>query len=228
MRLLRTLKNILIGKPLNAASPKVKEHIALVAVIAWIGLGADGLSSSAYGPEEAYLALGHHTSIAIYLAIATAFTVFLISFAYNQVIELFPSGGGGYKVATHLLGPRAGVISGSALIIDYVLTIAVSIASGVDAVFSLLPTWWLSYKIEVEIGFILLLIILNLRGMKESIRILIPLFLGFLVTHLAIITVGILFHVNHLADIMPNAARESHAMSSSIGLMASIAILLRA
>ena len=166
MRLLRTLKNILIGKPLNAASPKVKEHIALVAVIAWIGLGADGLSSSAYGPEEAYLALGHHTSIAIYLAIATAFTVFLISFAYNQVIELFPSGGGGYKVATHLLGPRAGVISGSALIIDYVLTIAVSIASGVDAVFSLLPTWWLSYKIEVEIGFILLLIILNLRGMK--------------------------------------------------------------
>ena len=228
MRLLRTLKNILIGKPLNAASPKVKEHIALIAVIAWIGLGADGLSSSAYGPEEAYLALGHHTSIAIYLAIATAFTVFLISFAYNQVIELFPSGGGGYKVATHLLGPRAGVVSGSALIIDYVLTIAVSIASGVDAVFSLLPTWWLSYKIEVEIGFILLLIILNLRGMKESIRILIPLFLGFLVTHLAIITVGILFHVNHLADIMPNAARESHAMSSSIGLMATIAILLRA
>ena len=68
------------------------------------------------------------------------------------------------------------MISGSALIIDYVLTIAVSVASGVDAVFSLLPTWWLNYKLEVEIAVIVLLMILNLRGMKESIRILIPLF----------------------------------------------------
>ncbi len=228
MRFLKLLKNIIIGKPLNAASPKVKEHIALIAVIAWIGLGADGLSSSAYGPEEAYLALGHHTSIAIYLAFATAFTVFLISFAYNQVIELFPSGGGGYKVATHLLGPKAGVISGSALIIDYILTIAVSVASGVDAVFSLLPVWWLAYKIEFEILIIVLLIILNLRGMKESIRILIPLFMGFLVTHLVIIIGGIFFHVNHLVDILPNAAHEVHVMSSSVGLVATIAIFLKA
>lgn len=228
MRFLKNLKNIIIGKPLDAASPKVKEHIALIAVIAWIGLGADGLSSSAYGPEEAYLALGHHTSIAIYLAFATAFTVFLISFAYNQVIELFPSGGGGYKVATHLLGPRAGVISGSALIIDYVLTIAVSVASGVDAVFSLLPTWWLAYKIEFEILIIVILIVLNLRGMKESIRVLIPLFIGFLITHLVVIVSGILFHANHLVDILPDASREASTMSSSVGLLATIAIFLKA
>ena len=82
---------------------------------------------------------------------------FLISFAYNQVIELFPSGGlAVIKFATHLLGPNAGVVSGSALIIDYVLTIAVSVASGVDAIFSLLPTWWLNYKLEVEIAVIVL------------------------------------------------------------------------
>ena len=228
MRLMRMIKNIIIGRPLNAMNPKTKEHIALIAVIAWIGLGADGLSSSSYGPEEAYLALGHHTDIAIYLAFATAFTVFLISFAYNQVIELFPSGGGGYKVATHLLGARAGVVSGSALIIDYVLTIAVSVASGVDAIFSLLPTWWLSYKIEFEILVIVLLIILNLRGMKESIRILIPLFLGFLITHLAIISMGIYEHAGHLNEILPRAHHEASMMSSSIGLFATLAILLKA
>ena len=228
MRLMRMIKNIIIGRPLNAMNPKTKEHIALIAVIAWIGLGADGLSSSSYGPEEAYLALGHHTDIAIYLAFATAFTVFLISFAYNQVIELFPSGGGGYKVATHLLGARAGVVSGSALIIDYVLTIAVSVASGVDAIFSLLPTWWLSYKIEFEILVIVLLIILNLRGMKESIRILIPLFLGFLITHLAIISMGIYEHAGHLSEILPRAHHEASMMSSSIGLFATLAILLKA
>lgn len=228
MRIIRLLKNIIIGKPLDAANPKVKEHIALVAVIAWIGLGADGLSSSAYGPEEAYLALGHHTGIAIFLAFATAFTVFLISFAYNQVIELFPSGGGGYKVATHLLGPNAGVISGSALIIDYILTIAVSVASGVDAVFSLLPEMWLHYKLEVEIMMIVILMVLNLRGMKESIRVLIPLFLGFLFTHLAIILIGIFFHADHLHLLIPNATSEASSMSLSMGTLATIAIFLRA
>lgn len=228
MRWVRWLKSVIIGKPLNALNPTVKDHIALIAVIAWIGLGADGLSSSAYGPEEAYLALGSHTDIAIFLAFATAFTVFLISFAYNQVIELFPSGGGGYKVATHLLGPKAGVVSGCALIIDYILTIAVSVASGVDAIFSLLPTWWLEYKIEVEIAIIVMLMVLNLRGMKESIRVLIPLFLGFLITHVAIILVGILFHANNLGDILPNATHEASKMSASIGSFAAIAIFLRA
>ncbi len=228
MRFGKTLREIIIGKPLNAANPQIKERIALIAVIAWIGLGADGLSSSAYGPEEAYLALGQHTEIAIYLAFATAFTVFLISFAYNQVIELFPSGGGGYKVATHLLGPRAGVISGSALIIDYILTIAVSVASGVDAVFSLLPSWVLHYKIGSEIMLIIVLIVLNLRGMKESIRILIPLFIGFLATHLLIIIAGIVAHAKDLAYILPNASMEASHMSLSLGTVATIAIFLRA
>ena len=65
--------------------------------------------------------------------------MFIISLAYNQIIELFPNGGGGYKVATKLLGPRAGLVSGAALIVDYVLTIAISIAAGADAIFSLLP-----------------------------------------------------------------------------------------
>jgi Na+-driven multidrug efflux pump len=87
-------------------SPDTRRHIALIAFFAWVGLGADGLSSSCYGPEEAFLALGQHTHLALYLAIATAITVFIISFAYNQVIELFPSGGG-YKVATKLIGPYA-------------------------------------------------------------------------------------------------------------------------
>ena len=73
------------------------------------------------------------------MALATAVTVFVIAVGYNQVIELFPSGGGGYKVASNLIGPHAGLVSGSALIVDYMLTVAISVASGADAVFSLLP-----------------------------------------------------------------------------------------
>src|SRR2546423_3099554 len=131
-------RRILVGAPLDPFSEQTRKHIALAAFLAWVGLGADGLSSSCYGPEEAFKALGANTHLGLFLALLTAATVFIISLSYNQVIELFPTGGGGYRVATSLLGPRAGLVSGAALMGDYVLTIAISVASGVDQIFSLL------------------------------------------------------------------------------------------
>ena len=83
-----------------------------------------------------------YSSLAVGLALGTALTVFIISYAYSRIIEHFPSGGGGYVVATKLLGPRFGVVSGCALLVDYVLTITVSIASGGDAIFSMIPRAW--------------------------------------------------------------------------------------
>src|ERR1700730_16020595 len=131
------LKRLLYGSPRDGDPPSTYPSISLVALLAWVGLGADGLSSSAYGPEEAFKQLGEHQGLAILLALATAVTVFIISYAYSRVIEHFPSGGGGYVVATKLLGRNWGVLSGCALLVDYVLTITVSIASGAGAVFSL-------------------------------------------------------------------------------------------
>src|SRR5437868_6858947 len=128
-----SLKDFVFGKPKDPLDPRVFHQISLVAFLAWVGLGADGLSSSAYGPEEAYRALGEHTYLAVFLALATALTVLVISAAYNQIIEHFPHGGGGYAVATKLLGKYAGVVSGCALLVDYILTISISIASGADA-----------------------------------------------------------------------------------------------
>src|SRR6201982_1781585 len=98
----RTLGKILIGPGRDVRDPQVFHRLSLVAFLAWVGLGADGLSSACYGPEEAFLALGAHTPLSLYLAAMTAVTVFVIAVAYNQVIELFPNGGGGYKVATRL------------------------------------------------------------------------------------------------------------------------------
>ncbi|MDE1990480.1 MAG: APC family permease, partial [Betaproteobacteria bacterium] len=185
------ISEVLLGPPRDPLAPETRQHIALIAFFAWVGLGADGLSSSAYGPEEAFKALGTHTHLSLYLALATALTVFLISTAYNQVIELFPMGGGGYKVATQLIGPYAGLVSGAALIVDYVLTIAISVASGVDAVFSLGPPSWQPNKLFTELALTLLLMFLNLRGIKESIKILTPIFIGFVITHVFIIIYGI-------------------------------------
>src|ERR1700680_1735154 len=145
----RTLTDLFIGPPRDGRDPGILHRLSLVAFLAWVGLGSDGLSSSCYGPEEAFLALGHDQYLAVFLAVMTALTVFIISASYSQTIDLFPSGGGGYLVATKLLGPYPGLISGSALVVDYVLTIAISIASGADAIFSFLPTPWLRWKLLV-------------------------------------------------------------------------------
>jgi amino acid transporter len=225
---LERLKRLFLGAPLDPLSPKVRQHIALAAFLAWVGLGADGLSSANYGPEEAFLALGEHTHLALYLAVATALTVFIIAFSYNQVIALFPNGGGGYKVATELIGSHAGLLSGSALIIDYVLTIAISVASGVDALFSLVPPQYHMWKLPVESLVVLLLAGLNLRGMKEPIALLVPLFLGFILTHATLIVLGIGLHAGSLPALIPDTISETRSFSAEIGMVGVVALLLKA
>lgn len=222
------IKNFFIGKPRNPFDEETRKSLSLVAFLAWVGLGADGISSSCYGPEEAFLALGTHEELAIYLAIATALTVFIISYAYTQVIELFPNGGGGYRVATRLLGPHAGLVSGAALIIDYVLTIAISVASGIDAMFSFLPIEWQFLKIFCAILLVCLLAILNLRGMKESIKFLLPIFLGFMITHVFLVIYGVIAHSYGVSDLVPSAVRESSELSDAAGLLFVVSLFLKA
>lgn len=228
MPLLTSLREILLGKSLDPLNPATRHSIALIAFLAWVGLGADGLSSSCYGPEEAFLALGTHTQLGLYLALATALTVFIIALAYNQVIELFPSGGGGYKVATRLLGPHAGLVSGAALIVDYVLTITISVAAGADALFSLLPLGLHGLKFSSEIALLILLIVLNLRGMKESIKILLPIFIGFFITHLLLISYGIYFHAEGLPALIPATLSETSSLAQETGWIFVASLFLRA
>ena len=158
---MKKIKKILIGAPKDIHEPGLFHKISLIPFLAWVGLGADGLSSSAYGPDESFRALGSHPEMAVVLALATAFTVFIISFAYSKIIEHFPHGGGGYIVATKLLGKPFGVVSGSALLVDYILTITVSIASGADQVFSFLPLQWHVWKVPVEVILILFLVVMK-------------------------------------------------------------------
>src|SRR5271166_3289539 len=97
------ISQVLLGKPRDVKDPNVFHRVSLVAFLAWVGLGADGLSSSSYGPDEAFRALlkhpGDFTFMAVGLALATAVTVIIISIAYSRIIEHFPYGGGGYIVA---------------------------------------------------------------------------------------------------------------------------------
>src|SRR5882757_6625362 len=191
----------ILGRARDLRDPQVFHQMSLVAFLAWVGLGADGLSSSAYGPEEAFKAVGEHRYLAVFLAGAVAATVFIISWGYRRIIEEFPHGGGGYIVATKHLGPYVGAVSGSALLVDYVLTIAISLASGADAVFSFLPDSWHAAKLATILTVLGMMTLMNLRGVKESVTILTPVFLIFLITHAVLIFGAIGGHLGNLGEV---------------------------
>ncbi|MGH7766629.1 MAG: APC family permease [Candidatus Binatia bacterium] len=223
-----SLKDALFGKPKDPLDPKVFHQISLVAFLAWVGLGADGLSSSAYGPEEAYLALGEHFFLALPLALLMAVTVFVISASYSHIIELFPTGGGGYLVATKLLGPKVGLTSGSALIVDYMLTITISVASAGDQIFSFLPASLYGIKLTVEFALIFLLIYLNLRGTKESVLFLLPIFLLFVVAHIFAIGLGIFPQASSVPALATTTYQKTIGDVQALGLWATLFIVLHA
>jgi amino acid transporter len=225
---LERIKELLIGKPRDIHDPKLFHKISLIAFLAWVGLGADGLSSSAYGPDEAFRALTGHTELAIILAVATALTVFIISYAYSRIIEHFPSGGGGYVVATKLLGAPFGVVSGSALLVDYILTITVSIASGAAQIFSFLPYSWQKWMVPVEASAIILLVILNLRGIKESIEFMVPIFLTFVAAHLILFGGAIIQHFQEAPAIASQVGQNLHMSYTTLGFWGMFVILARA
>ncbi len=225
---LNTIRNFFFGKPLDPLDNKVRQHIALATFLAWVGLGADGISSACYGPEETFLALGSHSALAIILAVATGVTVFLIALSYNQIIEKFPSGGGGYKVASTLISPKAGLVAGGALVIDYVLTIAISIAAGVDALYSLVPDEYQMNKVMLICILVVALTYTNLRGMKESVKILMPIFLGFIITHIFLILYGIFGHAYGLEKIIPEAVKETKITANELGWVGGALILFKA
>ena len=223
-----SLTRLVLGRPRDVKDPNVFHRVSLIAFLAWVGLGADGLSSSAYGPDEAFRALGNHRSLAIVLVAMTAVTIAVISIAYSNLIEHFPGGGGGYLVATKLLGRKAGVVSGCALLVDYVLTITVSIASACDQVWNFLPPGMARYKVGAEVAVLLVLIVLNLRGVKESVTILAPIFIVFIGTHAFAILYSFAIHLGGLPEVFTGAARDFHTSKATLGFWPLAFILLKA
>jgi len=246
------IRPLLFGAPKDVHSEQTFHSISLVAMLAWVGLGADGLSSSAYGPEAAFrelVANGHDfSSLAVGLAAGTAVTVFIISYAYSRIIEHFPSGGGGYVVATKLLGPRFGVVSGGALLVDYMLTITTSIASGGDAIFSMIPRSWFGpdalrlaaedvgtwldpvqrSKIVIEMLAIGLLTVLNLRGIKESVQAILPIFMAFIATHAVLLVVAIFGNLGEIGTVAHQTSINYSHTVASLGSFGALLLFVRA
>ncbi len=224
-----TLRELLFGKPKSPLDPHVFEKLALAAFLAWVGLGADGLSSSCYGPEELFKELGPHRALAPFLIIAIIVTVAVLTAGYNNTIEAYPGGGGAYIVATKTLGRYPGLLCGCALIVDYALTIAISMASGVEAIFSFnVLKGARPYHLWVTVGVMVVLLVLNLRGLKESIKILLPIFIGFLVTHVLAIGMALFTGMSGAGAAFSTAAEEAGRIQSSQGWWGLAAVLIGA
>ncbi|HXQ79863.1 MAG TPA: APC family permease [Opitutaceae bacterium] len=223
-----SLKSIVFGRRKSLTESNLFHRISLIALFAWVGLGADGLSSSCYGPEETFKALGGSTHLSLFVALASVVTIVAICASYSQIISLFPTGGGGYLVASKLLSPALGVFSGCALLIDYVLTVTISVASGSDALFSLFPPSAQVYKLAFAFAGVIGLTLINMRGVKESVLIWVPIFTVFVLTHTFAIVYAVGTHASGLREVATATASEVHMVSSSVGVWGLMALLLKA
>ena len=164
----RSPKRWLIGEPLPSEKLEgqlLPKHLALPI------FASDPLSSVAYAPQELLMILLigglAFLSFAPWVAAAVVILLIVVVLSYRKLIKAYPSGGGDYEVASKNLGEKAGLVVASALLVDYVLTVAVSVASGVDNIISAIPELN-PYRVEIAVFFIILLAAVNLRGVRES------------------------------------------------------------
>ncbi len=216
------LKRLLVGKPLKSAEND--EH-KLTRFAALALLSSDALSSIAYGTEQIVVVLVALSAAAIWysLPIAAFVIILLISLtlSYRQIIHAYPHGGGAYVVSGENLGKNAGLISGGSLLIDYMLTVAVSVSAGAEAITSAVPALY-GHQVAISVTIVLLLMMLNLRGLRESASFLLfPVYTFILVISLLIV-VGL---YNIVTGAVP---LQATALPGAAVPGVSIALILRA
>ena len=164
----RKLKYTFIGRPLKSLTDSEGGLLGKMQALAM--LSSDALSSIAYGPEQVILVLVSLSPLAIWWSLPIGIFVLLLlaslTISYRQIIHAYPQGGGAYMVTRENLSPELGLIAGGSLLVDYMLTVAVSVASGADAITAAIPALH-PYNLHISIFLVCLLMLLNLRGLKR-------------------------------------------------------------
>jgi amino acid transporter len=163
-----SVRRLLIGQPLPTVAGR-RERLGISRGIGAFGL--DALSSVAYGPDEILyvliLAGAVGTAFAFPVALAIAALLLIVVTSYRQTINAYPHGGGSYTVARENLGRRAGLVAAAALMVDYVTTLAVSVTAGIEAIVAFAPALD-AYRVPCDLAAIALLVLINLRGVREA------------------------------------------------------------
>ncbi|EUJ42305.1 APC family permease [Paenilisteria rocourtiae] len=186
------LKRMLIGRPLKSSEAGDQKLGKLKALAV---LSSDALSSVAYGTEQILLVLITVGATAMWYSLPIALCVlvllFALSLSYRQIIYAYPQGGGAYVVSRENLGKNAGLVAGGSLLVDYMLTVAVSVSSGTDAIIAAIPSLY-QFTVPMAILLVIIVTIINLRGVTESAAILaIPVYL-FVFSMIIMIVTGLI------------------------------------
>lgn len=216
------LKRLLVGRPLKS-SENDDQNLSRFAALAM--LSSDALSSVAYGTEQIVVVLVTLSAAAIWYSLPIAFVVLILLasliLSYRQIIHAYPHGGGAYVVSSENLGKNAGLIAGGSLLVDYMLTVAVSVSAGAEAIASAIPALY-NHRVLISVIIVLLLMLMNLRGLRESAGLLMTPVYSFIAVITILIVVGLVKIVTGAAPL------HSTAQVGAVVPGISIALLLRA
>lgn len=217
------LKRLFIGKPLKSAGNDDEHRLSKFTALAL--LSSDALSSIAYGTEQIVVVLVALSTSAIWYSLPTAAVVIVLltslTLSYRQIIHAYPEGGGAYVVSSENLGKNMGLIAGGSLLIDYMLTVAVSVSAGAEAITSAIPALY-GHQVIISIIIVLLLMLMNLRGLRESANFLLFPVYAFVCVIALLIVVGLFKIATGMVPL--NATAAPGAVVPGI----SIALILRA
>ncbi|HEX7197534.1 MAG TPA: APC family permease [Candidatus Limnocylindria bacterium] len=225
-RTLRRLRTVLIGRPIHSDR---EEHERLTKTKALTIFSSDNISSSAYGPEEIMrvLAVAGTGALALTLPLAGLITVMLaiVTLSYRQTIKAYPHGASSYIVASDNLGSGAGVLAAAALLIGYVVTVAVSVSAGVAALTSIVPELY-PERVLISVAMVMVLMLGNLRGIRESGTIFMVPTYAYIVIMLGIVGYGVVRSL--LGDVPAYEAPAAWAGLEQGGQALGLFLILRA
>ena len=223
----RDLKRLLVGRPLSTAVAS-SERIGRLPGLAVFS--SDALSSVAYAVEEILLVFAPLGVVALTysvpVALAIVILLFLVVGSYRQVIPAYPRGGGSYTVARENLGPMPGLVAGASLLVDYTLTVAVSVTAGIAAVTSAVPELF-AHRVLLSIVCVALVAIANLRGLRESATVLAVPTYGYILSLGALIAIGAFRWVTGTLPAAPSAPVAQAAAGAAMPAL-TLFVVLRA
>ncbi|MFL5303406.1 MAG: APC family permease [Anaeromyxobacteraceae bacterium] len=225
---LQQLREVVLGSDRDVSDPRVFERITVGVLMAWIAMGGDLLGSCVYGPDVLTRASSANRSVLIVAGVATLATLGILAFAYTRMVALFPHGGGGYTAARHIVGDRLALVSGVALVFDAGFNVAVSVVTCVDAAAAALPPAWAAARLPVALGLIGLLTLLNLRGVKESVALLIPIVIAFVASHVVVLGLAIGDRIGALPGVVAPVPSDLQHLAREQGTLGAFGTVLRA
>ncbi len=225
---LRSIRQALFGTDRDVHDPRLFQRITVGAVSAWVAMGGDLLGSCIYGPDVLARRSGSVRAVLLVSGAATLVTLGLLALAYTRMVAQFPHGGGGYTAAKHVVSERLSLVSGVALVLDAAFNIGVSVVTCVYAAADALPPTFRAARMPVALLLIVLLTLVNLRGVKESVALLAPILVAFVGSHLLVLGLALAYRAEALPGVLISVPGEVRGLAAQEGSLGALGTMARA